>query len=108
AFSTWTTGVNLVLRDRTGAEAARYVQQQRVGAGFFRVLGVAPLIGRELTRDEDRPGGPSSVILSAPLWREAFDAKASIIGQSVFLRGEPYTVIGVMPDGFTSGVKADL
>jgi putative ABC transport system permease protein len=84
------------------------VQQQRVGTGFFRVLGVAPLIGRELTRDEDRPGGPSAVVLSAPLWREAFDAKASIIGQSVFLRGEPYTVIGVMPDGFTSGVKADL
>jgi putative ABC transport system permease protein len=107
-FSTWTTGVNLVLRDRGGAEAARYVQQQRVGAGFFRVLGVAPLLGRELTRDEDRPGGPSAVVISAPLWREAFAANPSIIGQSIFLRGEPYTVIGVMPDGFNSGVKADL
>jgi predicted permease len=107
-FSTWTTGVNLVLHDRSGAETARYVQQQRVGAGFFRVLGVAPLLGRELTRDEDRPGAPSAVVLSAALWRQAFDANPSIIGQSVFLRGEPYTVIGVMPDGFNSGVRADL
>ncbi len=107
-FSTWTTGVNLVLGERSGGNTARYVQQQRVGAGFFGVLGVAPLLGRELTRDEDRPGGPSAVVLSAPLWRQAFEANPAIIGQSIFLRGEPHTVIGVMPDGFNSGVRADL
>jgi hypothetical protein len=43
---------------------AQYVQQQRVGAGFFCVLGVHPQTGREFTRDEDRPGGPAVVVLS--------------------------------------------
>jgi putative ABC transport system permease protein len=45
-FSTWTTGVNMV-----AGTSARHVKQQRVGAGFFRVLGVPPLVGREFTSD---------------------------------------------------------
>src|SRR5262249_51527845 len=48
---------------------AQYIKQQRVGAGFFRVLGVQPLIGREFTTEEDRPGGPPLAILSFQAWR---------------------------------------
>src|SRR5687767_1414430 len=65
-FSTWTTGVNMLAGQR-GAEVARNVRQQRVGAGFFRVLGVPPLVGREFDATEDRPGAPAVTILSAGL-----------------------------------------
>ena len=86
----------------------QYVQQERVGAGFFRVLGVPPLIGREFTRQEDRPGGPAITVLSYHLWRRIFNADPSVIGRAAMLRGEPYTIIGVMPERFQSDAAADL
>ena len=88
--------------------SVQYVKQERVGAGFFRVLGVPPLIGREFTRDEDRPGGPTLMVLSWHLWKRIFNADPSVVGKSVMLRGEPYTIIGVMPENFRSSVTADL
>ena len=106
-FSTWTTGVNLALPGG-GAGQARYVHQQRVGSGFFRVLGVAPALGRELSPDEDRPAGPAAVVLGDALWRTLFAADPGVIGRPVLLRGEPHTVVGVMPPGFHSGERADL
>ena len=50
------------------------MKQQRVSAGFFRVLGVAPLVGREFTADEDRPSGPTVAVLSHALWARALGA----------------------------------
>ncbi len=79
-----------------------------MGAGFFRVLGVAPLAGREFTREEDRPGGPALTVLSYHLWKRIFNADPSAIGRSVMLRGEPFTVISVMPENFRSNAAADL
>ena len=87
---------------------ARYAQQQRVGAGFFRVLGVAPLQGREFTPDEDRPGGPAAVVVSYEFWRRSLAADPAALGRSITLRGEPYAVVGIMPEGFHSGVDAEL
>ncbi len=87
---------------------AQYVQQQRVGAGFFRVLGAAPLIGREFTREEDRPGGPAVVVLSHHFWQRVFHADVTVVGRSIMLRGEPYNVVGVMPENFRSDAAADL
>ena len=107
-FSSWTTGVNLVIRSANGSNQARFVHQQRVGSGFFSVLGVSPLIGREFTADEDRPNGPAAVVLSAELWRTAFGADPSAVGHAIALRGESHTVVGIMPDGFQTGARADL
>ena len=107
-FSDWTTGVNLVVPASAASGQARYVQQQRVGAGFFRVLGVPPIVGREFTADEDVVNGPPAAILSNGLWRGSFNADPSIVGRRLMLRGEPYTIVGVMPDGFSSGQPADL
>ena len=107
-FSDWTTGVNLVVRGSNGAEQARFVQQQRVSTGFFSVLGVPMLAGREFTADEDRAGGPPAVVLSAELWRSAFASDPSAIGRAITLRGEAYAVVGIMPDGFQTGSRADL
>lgn len=105
-FSTWTTGVNLAMPEAGGR--ARYVRQQRVGSGFFRVLGVAPAYGREISADEDRPAGPAAVILSDALWRALFGADPAVVGRPVLLRGEPHTIVGIMPPGFHSGERADL
>jgi predicted permease len=107
-FSSWTTGVNLVVRAPDGSEQALFVQQQRVGTGFFSVLGVPPLAGREFTADEDRPNGPPAVVLSAALWRSSFGSDPAAVGRSITLRGESYSVVGIMPDGFHTGTRADL
>jgi predicted permease len=84
------------------------VEPQRVSAGYFRVLGVPPAIGREFSGDEDVPGGPSLAILSDRIWRSAFDGDASVIGQSILLKGEPHLVVGVMPASFKNSLEADL
>ena len=84
------------------------VVPQRVGAGYFRVLGVSPAIGREFTRDEDRVGGPAVVLLSDRLWRAAFGANPGVVGQTIRLKGEPSTVVGVMPAAFKPDADADL
>ncbi len=90
-----TSGVNLVAADNVA-----YVSQQRVSAGYFRVLGIAPMIGREFSPEEDRPGGSPVVVLSYDLWRRLFNRDRSVIGRPITLRGDTYTVIGVMPQEF--------
>jgi len=102
-FSDGSMGVNFAAGGRV-----EYVKQQRVSAGFFRVLGIAPLIGREFSADEDRQGGPAVAVLSYALWKRVFRADPSIVGQAVTLRGEPHTVAGVLPAHFQSSVPADL
>ena len=102
-YSDWITGVNLGVSGN-----GVYVRQQRVAAGFFHVMGVMPLVGREFIADEDRPGGAPAVILSHALWHKYFHDDPSVIGRGVLLRGEPFTVVGVLPAGFRSDTKADL
>jgi hypothetical protein len=92
AFSGLGGGVNLIAGDRASS-----VQQQRISAGHFRVLAVQPEIGREFSADEDRVNGPAVALLSHALWTRAFSADPSIVGRAIMLRGEPHTVVGVMP-----------
>ena len=97
------TGVGLA-----SSQGAEFVMQQRVSAGFFRVLGVQPLIGREFAAEEDHPGGPPLVVLGYSVWKRAFAGDRSVIGRSVLLRGEPHTVLGVMPNGFMTNARAEV
>ncbi|HUP25122.1 MAG TPA: ADOP family duplicated permease [Thermoanaerobaculia bacterium] len=97
-FSGWGTGVNLVA---PGGGAAN-VQQQRVGAGFFRVLGVHMLHGREFLPEEDGPEGPAVAVLSHGLWASQFGADPTIVGRTALVRGEPTEVVGVLPPHFVS------
>jgi putative ABC transport system permease protein len=71
-----------------------------VSAEFFEVLGVAPQLGRSLTRGEDEAGRGRVVVLSDQLWRKSFAASPDVIGAKLELNGEPHTVIGVMPPSF--------
>ncbi len=73
-----TSGVNL----QSGSSAdsnARYVQNMRVSAHYFEVLGIQPFLGRSFTEEEDRPNGPNAVILSHALWRTQFHADATFL-----------------------------
>lgn len=99
----WTGGVNLVT-----PAGAMFVKQQRVGAGFFRVLGVPPLVGREFSREEDVPNGPPLAILSYGLWQRVFHGDPAVVGRRVTLKGEPYTVVGVMPAEFRTTGPVDV
>ena len=98
-----TLTVNLVNGDRAMA-----VDQQRLSASMFAVLGVNPLLGRAFNQDEDREGGPAAVVLSHHTWLQIFAGRPDAIGRRVQLRGEPYTVVGVMPPGFQTNAAADI
>jgi predicted permease len=102
-FAMRAAGVNL----HSGAHV-QYVLAGAVSAHYLNVLGVRPLLGRNFTEDEDRPGGPRTVILTYALWRSTFEGASNILGQSAFLKGEPYTIIGVLPERATIPVTADL
>jgi predicted permease len=103
AYSSLGGGVNLVADGR-----ATSVPQHRVSAGYFRVLGIAPEVGREFSDAEDRVNGPAVAVLSHALWTRAFNADRGIIGRSITLRGEPHTVVGVMPAAFRSSDPVDV
>jgi hypothetical protein len=68
-------------------------------AHTFAVLGVTPLLGRDFTADEDRPGVDVAV-LSWSLWQTRYGGDRSIVGQTITLDRRPYTVVGVMPATF--------
>ena len=80
----------------------------RISAHYLDVLAVHPIIGRNFSEDEDRPHGPKAAILSYSLWRNTFGSDPNILGQAILLKGEPYTVIGVLPEGATTPLNADL
>jgi predicted permease len=71
----------------------------RVSAGFFHVLGFAPQIGREFIEREEMKGNDREVVLSHSLWERRFGADPQIVGQTVTLSGQPFTIVGVMPAG---------
>ncbi|HEV2447700.1 MAG TPA: ABC transporter permease, partial [Candidatus Sulfopaludibacter sp.] len=92
----------------TAGDHPEYIQQQRVSAGFFRVLGVPPQFGREFTRAEDVPGGPAVAVISYAFWRRAFRGNLAALGGTIRLQGVPYTVIGIAARDFRSTVPADV
>lgn len=71
----------------------------RVSAPYFEIFGVKPMLGRTFAADEDQLGKNQVVILSHRVWQNRFGEDSNIIGRSIRLNGEPYTVIGVMPPG---------
>lgn len=67
---------------------------------LFSTLQIEPAIGRAFTEDAAVPGNDRQVVLSHRVWRNRFNAEPGILGRDVRLNGEPYVVIGVMPEGF--------
>ena len=86
----------------TGGEQVERIPGAAVSASLFPMLGTKPLIGRLFTEDDDQPGHDNVVILDEGLWRNRFGADRNILGQKVQLSGEPYTVVGVVPEALAS------
>jgi putative ABC transport system permease protein len=98
-------GANMTL---TGKGDPERLVARRITAGFLPTLGIAPSIGRNFTAEEDRAGGVPVAILSYGLWQHDFGGSNSVLGQTVDLDSQPYTVIGVMPPGFKFFQEADV
>lgn len=76
------------------------VDSSRVSDGFFRTLGVAPILGRDFYAGEDLPGAGNTVILSYAAWQKWYQGRPDAIGLKINLDGTPETVIGVLPASF--------
>ncbi|MDR3699255.1 MAG: ABC transporter permease [Candidatus Sulfopaludibacter sp.] len=84
---------------REGANPMR-ISGAAVSSDFFRIMGVAPLMGRFFGEAEDRQGVPAVIVLSHRMWTDLLGGDPAVIGRSLRFGQTPYTVIGVMPAGF--------
>jgi putative ABC transport system permease protein len=84
----------------TGRPEAEELPSLWVSANFFDVLGVRPALGRTFLPGEDQLGGPRAVVLTDGFWRTRLGADSEVVGKSLSLAGDPYTVVGVLPRGF--------
>ncbi|HEX4748564.1 MAG TPA: ABC transporter permease [Bryobacteraceae bacterium] len=88
-------GVNLSKGDRL-----QQIKAAHVSADYFKVFGIAPKVGRSFAQSEDAPNGPKVVVLSHQLWAGQFGSDPNILGRTILLNAEPYTVVGIMPASF--------
>ena len=77
-------------------------------ANLFSLLGVQPMLGRDLTRADDEPKATKVMLISERLWKKTFGGDPNIIGRDVRLDGTPRTVVGVMPSGFRFPSQTDI
>src|SRR5512146_167601 len=88
------------------ADRAMQIQITKVSANLPSLLGVAPQLGRSFAVGEDQPGRNHEVLLSHGYWQRHFNSDPQVLGQTVRLDGEIYSVIGVMPESFVFPLKA--
>ena len=86
----------------TGSSEPIQIQVGQVTGGYFLTLGVQPERGRFITRADDQNGAPLVVVLSNELWAKQFNRDEQIIGKSLQLSGNVYSIIGVMPASFVN------
>ena len=84
----------------TGLGEAKRLRAALATAGLFSTLQTEPMLGREFTAEENRQGANHVVILSHRLWQSAFASAPDVLGKTIQLDSEPYTIIGVMPADF--------
>ena len=103
AFSSG-TGANL---SRGDSEPIRATISQ-ASADLLPMLGVRPIAGRLFTSDEDKPGGNRVAVLDYGFWKSQMAGDPAIVGRDIRLNGEPYAMIGVLPEGFTFGGDTNM
>ena len=84
----------------TGGGDPEELPVQSVSAELFPILGVQPALGRGFTAEENDPGS-RVVVISDRLWKRRFGGDPAILDQPIVSQGTPYTVVGVMPPGFS-------
>ena len=87
--------INLTYKNNPQRYTGGYVTED-----MFKIVGVAPVLGRDFSAEDNKAGAEKVTILGDEIWRRDFGADPNIIGQSVRVNGKPATIIGVMPPGF--------
>ena len=93
AYSYWSVTLDT-------AEGAQSADAFRVSSGFFRTLGVTPVLGRDFYNGEDSLGAPHTVLLSYSTWKHRYHGTPDVLGRTVILNDDPRIVIGVLPPEF--------
>ena len=86
--------------DLSSPGTPEHLEGKEVSEGFFRTLGVEPVLGREFSGAEDRSGGAPVAIVSDRVWRERFSGSTAALGKSIVLNGVEAEIVGVLPAGF--------
>jgi predicted permease len=84
----------------TGRQQPERIFGARTQSGLLEMLGATPLLGRLLLPEEDKPGKPDVVVLSERVWKRLFNSDPRIVGKTIVLNGNPFTVAGVLQGGF--------
>jgi predicted permease len=84
----------------TGSGETERVRVGMVSSTFFPILGVSMMRGRDFTADDDRRGAEPVVLISAGLWHRKFGSDPGVVGKTITMNGDGYTVIGIVPEGF--------
>src|SRR5476649_1398460 len=93
-------GARLSVRRQGVDTAARALRSEYVTGNYFTTLGVGALGGRVLAPEDDTPAAPPVVVMSHHVWQGAYGSDTSVVGSTVVIEGNPFTVIGVAPPGF--------
>lgn len=83
-----------------GHDNPQLVAQISASSNLLDVLGAQPVLGRSFLPEDGKPGSSQVVILGDSTWHKVFHASRSVVGKTVPINGEPYTIVGVMPPGF--------
>ena len=95
--------INVTYKNNPQRYTGGYVTQD-----FFKIVGVAPIMGRDFTADDNKPGAEKTTILGHEIWQRDFNADPNIVGQSVRINGKAATIIGVMPPNFKFPISEQL
>ena len=85
----------------TGASTPQHLSGRNITSEFFSTLGVHPILGRDFVASDDQPQAAPTVMIGYGLWQQRFGGDPQIIGKAVILNDRDYTIIGVLPQGFT-------
>ena len=95
--------INVTYKNNPQRYTGSYVTED-----LFKIIGVSPVLGRDFTAEDNKPGSPKVAILGDEIWRRDFNADPNIVGQSVRINGKAATIIGVMPKGFKFPISEEL
>jgi putative ABC transport system permease protein len=95
--------INVTYKNNPQRYTGAYVTDE-----IFKMIGVAPIMGRDFNADDNKPGAEKVTILGHDIWQRDFNGDPHIVGQSIRINGKPATIIGVMPPNFKFPFSDDL
>jgi putative ABC transport system permease protein len=95
--------INVSYRNNPQRYTGGYVTED-----FFKIVGVSPILGRDFTADDNKPGAEKVTILGHEIWQRDFNGDRNIVGQNVRINGKSATIIGVMPPNFKFPISEQL